>query len=360
MLMRPLEWEGKALKLLDQTALPSSLRYIKCTTYREVADAIRQMKVRGAPAIGVAAAFGVVLAALEAEEKAAQLSAEGMEGRTEAAKVKEFVEKAMKELAATRPTAVNLFWALDKMRRCMDAGNSGAALSAVLEKKALELYEADLAANQRMGEAGNILIPPEARILTHCNTGALATVGYGTALGVIRAAHAAGKKIQVWVDETRPLLQGARLTAWELLQEKIPAVLIADSMAGYLMQQGMVDLVMVGADRIAANGDVANKIGTYSLAVLAQFHGVPFYVVAPTSTVDLSVGSGKNIPIEIRNPDELRQWQGIPTAPAEMPVYNPAFDITPHHLINAIVTEAGIIYPPFEINIRALLKEKAD
>lgn len=360
--MRPLRWEGGVLKLLDQTALPVAVKYIECTNYKEVADAIRQMRVRGAPAIGVAAAFGVVLAAMEAREKEVQLAKAGAGSRKKF--VKEFIEKAMTELAATRPTAVNLFWALEKMRQCVrkvDVANCQEdshidILCAALEKEALELYAADLATNQRMAEAGNKLIPPEARILTHCNTGALATTGYGTALGIIRAAHAAGKKIHVWVDETRPLLQGSRLTAWELLQEKIPATLIADNMAGYLMQQGMVDLVLVGADRIAANGDVVNKIGTYSLAVLAQFHGIPFYVVAPTSTIDLSVNSGKDIPIEVRNADELRQWQGVPTAPAEMPVYNPAFDVTPHYLISAIVTDVGVIYPPYAEGIVEALK----
>ncbi|MDX9873148.1 MAG: S-methyl-5-thioribose-1-phosphate isomerase [Clostridia bacterium] len=339
--MKTLEYKDGCLYLLDQTALPSETRIIPCRTYQETARAIRKMIVRGAPAIGVAAAYGLALAARSAGNDGCRLIA--------------LLCQAKEELARTRPTAVNLFWALERMSRLWAAHPLPACeLAALLEEEAHRIAAEDLACNKELGSLGCELIPDGANILTHCNAGALATSGYGTALGVIRAAHEGGKSIQVFADETRPLLQGARLTAWELLQDNIPVTLITDSMAGYLMQQGRIDLVIVGADRIAANGDTANKIGTYSLAVLAQYHHIPFYVAAPSSTVDLTVPSGGGIPIEERDPDEIRRLGGVQLAPETVRVYNPAFDITPHELITAIITERAIVYPSYQDNLPAL------
>jgi methylthioribose-1-phosphate isomerase len=271
----------------------------------------------------------------------------------------DFIESlylAAKELKATRPTAVNLFWAVERMLQTLagQLDKKPGEITLELLKEAEAIYAEDILMNQRIGQLGSTLIPEGARILTHCNAGALATAGYGTALGIIRAAHDLGRNISVWVDETRPLLQGARLTAWELMEDQIAITLITDSMAGYLMQQGKVDLVLIGADRITANGDVANKIGSYSLAVLAQVHGLPFYVAAPWSTIDLSLSSGKEIEIEERNPQEVREIYGRLVAPSQVPVYNPAFDVTPGHLITAIVTDRGIARPTYCQSLRAL------
>src|SRR5919198_1378179 len=308
--VQPIRWLGDRLELLDQRLLPDKTSYITCRTAGEVADAIRNMVVRGAPAIGCTAAFGVVLG----------------KGSKEAFEV----------LARSRPTAVNLFWALERMRKAKD-----------LEAEARAIFEEDLAANRAIGRNGAELIPARARILTCCNTGALATAGYGTALGVVRAAHAQGKLALLWVDETRPVMQGSRLTAWECVREGIPHRLVADVVAASLMARGEVDLVVTGADRIAANGDTANKIGTYALAVLARHHHVPFYVAAPFSTIDPSIASGEHIPIEERDASEVRRIGGQATAPEASPVYNPAFDVTPASLIAAIITERGIFRPPF-------------
>jgi methylthioribose-1-phosphate isomerase len=316
MKVEPIRWKGDRLELLDQRLLPEKTEYVTCRTAAEVAQAIRDMVVRGAPAIGCAAAFGVVLG----------------KGKKEAFEL----------LAQSRPTAVNLFWALERMRKAKD-----------LNAEAEAIFEEDLAANQAMGKLGAVLIPERARVMTHCNTGALATAGYGTALGVIRAAK--DKNISVIANETRPYLQGARLTAWELVQEGIPCTLITDSMAGHLMSKGEVDVIVVGADRIAANGDVANKIGTYPLAVLAKRHGIPFYVAAPLSTFDPSIPDGSKIPIEERPAAEVTGYGSTRWAPQGVSVRNPAFDVTPAELITGIICEKGVAKPPYAESIAALL-----
>jgi len=299
------------------------------------------MKVRGAPAIGVAAAYGLVLAALEYQHLNKNDFLRKM-------------EEAIMVLKQTRPTAVNLFWALDRLAKVLQKDLPVENLVDQMEKEAISIQEEDLAMNIKMGEYGKELIPYGATVLTHCNAGALATAGYGTALGVIRAAFKDGRIKMVFVDETRPLLQGARLTAFELMEEKVPVTLITDNMAAFFMQQGKIHCVLVGADRIAANGDVANKIGTYGLAVLARFHKIPFYVAAPQSTFDLSLNTGKDIPIEQRNPDEVRKIGQIWTAPKEVNVVNPVFDVTPHELVTAIITDKGIIKPDYSQNIKRL------
>ena len=332
----PVRWETDRLILLDQTVLPEREIERDYRSWQEVGAAIRTLVVRGAPAIGVAAAFGVVLAARASHAA----SFDGLLAD---------LETAIKGLAATRPTAVNLFWALDRMRQAAIA-SLGLALDAVqarLLTEAQAIRDEDIAANRTMGIHGAALVPPNARILTHCNAGALATAGYGTALGVVRAAHEQGKVALVWVDETRPVMQGSRLTAWECVREGIPHRLIADVAAASVMSRGEVDLVVTGADRIAANGDTANKIGTYSLAVLAAHHNVPFYVAAPFSTIDPSIASGVQIPIEERDASEVRRVGGQQTAPSASPVFNPAFDVTPAELIAAIVTERGVVRPPY-------------
>jgi methylthioribose-1-phosphate isomerase len=318
--VQPLRWQGDRLELLDQRLLPERAEYLTCRTAADVAQAIRDMVVRGAPAIGCAAAFGVVLA---------------FKQRTDP-------EEAYRVLAGSRPTAVNLFWALERMRKARD-----------LEAEALAIYNEDLAANRAMGRLGAELVPQGARIMTHCNAGALATAGYGTALGVIRAAK--DKKVSVIANETRPYLQGARLTAWEMVQEGIPCALITDSMAGYMMARGEVDLVVVGADRIAANGDTANKIGTYAIAVLAKRHGIPFYVAAPLSTFDRSIPDGAHIPIEERPADEVTGYRGTRWAPEGVTVRNPAFDVTPAELITGIICEKGVVLAPSRERLAALL-----
>lgn len=333
---RSIEWKGDRLVLLDQRRIPEAKVFLELASPEEVAAAIREMAVRGAPAIGAAAAFGVVLAARRGEALA----------------------EADALLRASRPTAVNLFWALDRMKRVWE-GFSGAAeaLAAALEAEALKIAEEDVAANKAIGRHALELIPDEARILHHCNTGSLATVDYGTALGIVRIAHEAGKKVHAFLDETRPRLQGARLSAWELRELGIPHTVIADGASGHVMQKFGIDLVVVGADRIAANGDTANKIGTYNLAIAARHHGVPFYVAAPTSTIDLGTPTGEAIPIEERAPEEVAFCGPVRVVPEGSPVYNPAFDVTPAELIAAIVTEAGIAYPPFEESLPALVQK---
>ena len=335
-MIAPIRWERHRLLLLDQRLLPVEERMREYTRWRDVADAIRTLVVRGAPAIGCAAAFGVVLAA----RQSAAPDGYGLVAD---------LEEAIKGLAAPRPTAVNLFWALDRMRGVAEAHRAlpVPALRERLLGEAQAILDEDLAGNKALGAHGAALVPAGARILTHCNAGALATAGYGTALGVIRTAHEHGRVALVWVDETRPVMQGSRLTAWEMVKEGIPHRLIADVAAGFVMKQGEVDLVIVGADRIAANGDTANKIGTYSVAVLAQHHGIPFYVAAPLSTIDPSIPSGAAIPIEERGGDEVRRIGDRQTAPAETPVYNPAFDVTPAELIAGIITERGVFRFPY-------------
>ena len=329
------EWKDGAVRLLDQSQLPEHVEFLDCRDYLTVADAIRSLKVRGAPAIGVTAAMGVALGA-----------------QTVTASDYDTFAKAMlvicDHLAATRPTAVNLFWAIERMKRLVVSIRTQplAFIKAALLKESQVILDEDVALCKAMGRHGAELIASGQTILTHCNAGALATAGYGTALGVIRAAWEQGKQIHVIADETRPVLQGARLTAWELMQDKIPVTLITDNMAGTLMRQGKIHLCIVGADRIAANGDVANKIGTYSVAVLAKAHGIPFYVAAPYSTIDLKTETGADIPIEQRNPLEVTTIHGShPVAPSGVAVYNPAFDVTPAELITGIVTERGVFKP---------------
>ena len=343
--MRTLEFDAQrgTLRLVDQTRLPAALEYVECRTWQEVAGAIREMRVRGAPAIGVSAAYGLALAALAYQgEDRRELEAE--------------LARAAEGLGATRPTAVNLFWALEQGRTvAREAATSGvAAARRALLDLADRLAEEDVAACRRIGLYGAELVPPEASILTHCNAGALCAVEYGTALGVVRAAVEAGKRPHVFVDETRPFLQGARLTAWELQQDGIPLTLITDNMAGHFIARGAVDLVVVGADRIAANGDVANKIGTYTLAVLCRENGIPFYVAAPLSTLDLSLPSGAAIPIEERPATEVVQVGGRQIAPAGVAAAHPAFDVTPARYVTAIITDRGVARPPYEQSLARL------
>ncbi len=342
--MKTIEWLGRSLRVLDQTKLPLEETYRDAKSYLEVAEIIESMVVRGAPAIGAAAAYGYALGALEFQGSREDFFP--------------YIESVQTRLEATRPTAVNLFWALRRMEdrlREMREVEDLTLICAALVDEANAIADDDRRMNRLIGEYGNTIVPEKARILTHCNAGALATVEYGTALGVVRTAHAAGKTIHVYADETRPFLQGARLTAWELLQDGIPVTLIADNMAGCLMQQDKIDLVIVGADRVAANGDTANKIGTYSLGVLAHAHGIPFYVAAPTSTIDLKVRSGMEIPIEKRPAKEMRELFGVQTAPSEVDVYNPAFDVTPAKYITGIITEKGIVSPSYAVNLLKLM-----
>ncbi len=339
MAVKTIEWKNDRVIMLDQRLLPHKEVYRVCRDYNQVAEAIRAMVIRGAPAIGVAAAMGVALGALKAPEKTFD---------------REF-ERIVLTLEKTRPTAVNLFWALRRMRDVYAAQRSRgvAAVQRALKDEAQKIYSDDIAANRQIGKFGAALMRNAKRIMTHCNAGALATAGYGTALGVLRSLKESGCKFEVIVNETRPFLQGARLTAWELKKEKIPATLIADNMAGYMMFKGKVDAVVVGCDRVAANGDVANKIGTYTIAVLAQRHNIPFYVAGPTSSIDINCPSGNDIPIEQRDPTEVSHIFGKPLAPKGMKVFNPAFDVTAHELISAIITEKGVINPPYQRNIRA-------
>ena len=351
--VRTVWWEEDqkaAVCMLDQSLLPRQVVFLRLTHEQQVADAIVTLKVRGAPAIGVTAALGMLLAAQRflREEGA---DAEGMQL---SAALQSHLVSVGQLLARTRPTAVNLFWAIERMQRCIDQVTSPQNMLARLRDEALAIAEEDVAACRQMGAYGAELIADGDTLLTHCNAGALATSGMGTALAPIYTAQQAGKHIHVFVDETRPVLQGARLTAWELQQQGVPLTLITDNMAGHFMQQGAIKAVFVGADRIAANGDVANKIGTYSVAVLAQAHSIPFYVVAPCSTIDLALSSGKLIPIEQRNPDEVTTVGGVALAPAGVQVANPAFDVTPHALVSAIITEKGILRAPYTSALRRL------
>ncbi|MEK7248023.1 MAG: S-methyl-5-thioribose-1-phosphate isomerase [Chloroflexota bacterium] len=338
----PIEWQtGGKVRFLDQTRLPQEEVWVETSDYRRLAEAIRRLEVRGAPLIGISAAYALALASLEskADDNVGLLA-----DMREAADV----------LRATRPTAVNLAWALDRVMKAV----AGAGCIDDIRKKAIDtaraIHEEDIAGNQRMGEYGAQLIPAGGRVMTHCNAGSLATGGYGTALGVLRTAWTDGRLAHVIATETRPPLQGARLTAWELLLEGIPFTLIPDSAAGLIMRRGQLNAVVVGADRIAANGDVANKIGTYQLAVLAHENGIPFYVAAPTSTIDLSVPDGDHIPIEERSPDEVRSVRGTPIAPEGIDAGNPAFDVTPSTYVSAIITENGIAHAPYEVSLRAV------
>jgi len=346
--IRPLKWTGESLLLLDQRKLPLKEEWIECRDYECVARAIEEMVVRGAPAIGVVAAYGVVLGAKELAREAKSYI-----------DFKAKVELIINRLAATRPTAVNLFWALKRMKKIVEAGQKVEDIVAALETEAVNIERQDVETNKKIGFFGAELLSSREVILTHCNTGALATAGYGTALGVIRAAVEMGKEITVFVDETRPYLQGARLTAWELQQEGIPYYLITDNMAGYFMALGEITCIIVGADRIARNGDTANKIGTYSLSVLAKEHGIPFYIAAPTSTFDLSIRSGAEIPIEERSEEEVLycHCKDCRIAPYGAKVKNPAFDVTPHENITGIITEKGVINAPNEEKVVEFFKE---
>ncbi len=334
------------VRLIDQTRLPTEEVYVECRTIEEVAEAIRTMRVRGAPAIGVTAAMGLALGAQTIRAESFKEFFEALEGMASL-------------LTRTRPTAVNLAWGV---RRLLNLARKSRDLSlqetqAALVAEARAMREEDIRINRTMGQHGQALISNPARVLTHCNAGGLATAGYGTAVGVIRAAAEAGKRIMVWVDETRPLLQGARLTAWELQRAGIPVTLITDNMAGYFMGRGQVDVVVVGADRIARNGDVANKIGTYGVALLARAHGIPFYVAAPISTLDLSLTDGSRIPIEERAPEEVTHVGGRQLAPAGIRVANPAFDVTPASFVDAIITERGVARAPYEVSLPELAGE---
>ncbi len=344
-MIKTLEWTDAGVRFIDQTKLPTEEVYVTCKNYEEVADAIRTMIVRGAPAIGVAAAMGVALGALQSQATALP----EFEG--------EF-DVVCNVLAGTRPTAVNLFWAIRRMREKFEQVRElpVSEIQRELVAEAQRVLVQDIAANEAMGQHGAVLLPSSGGILTHCNAGALATAGYGTALGVIRAAVASGKQISVFADETRPFLQGSRLTAWELMKDGIPTTLIADNMAGAMMRLGKIDAVIVGADRIAANGDVANKIGTYTVAVLAKEHGIPFYVAAPISTVDLSTPDGSKIPIEQRASSEVTHLAGKQIAPDDVRVENPAFDVTPNKYVAAIITERGVARAPYERSLAELVK----
>jgi len=337
-MVETIQWTDGGVVMIDQTKLPRQEDYVICTDYRQIAEAIRAMVIRGAPAIGFAAAMGIAL---------------GMQSASSAAEFDEICAT----LAATRPTAVNLFWAIRRMRALYES-LGGVPIEQVRERLITEARQVrldDIAINQAIGRHGANLIPDGKVVLTHCNAGALATAGYGTALGVIRAAVANGKDVHVFADETRPYLQGSRLTIWELQQDGIPATLITDNMAGHFLHSGRIGCVVVGADRIAANGDVANKIGTYSLAVLAKENHVPFYVAAPVSTLDLSLESGDQIPIEQRNPSEVTHVFGVPIAPEGIAVENPAFDVTPNRYVTAIITEKGIAMEPYTHSLRELI-----
>lgn len=340
-MIRTIEWTDEGVVMIDQRLLPTEEVYNTYKSAEEVAEAIKTMVIRGAPAIGVAAAMGIAL---------------GVKNLSSKDRLEAVFESIYQLIHDTRPTARNLFWALERMREVFEKHKGGPLreLQSALKNEAVRMHQEDIEINRRMGQHGQQLLGENMSVLTHCNAGALATAGYGTALGVIRAAVEKGKKIQVFADETRPFLQGSRLTAWEMMKEKIPCTLITDNMAGYFMKAGQVQAVIVGADRIARNGDVANKIGTYSVAVLAKEHGVPFYVAAPLSTIDLNTPNGDQIPIEQRNTKEVTEINGRSLAPSEITVANPAFDVTPNHLVSAIITEAGIARSPYQDSIAAL------
>jgi methylthioribose-1-phosphate isomerase len=340
-MVETIQWTDAGVVMIDQTRLPRQEVYVTCRDYREVAEAIRSMVIRGAPAIGVAAAMGIALGMLHADP----------------ARLDEEFETVSAALAATRPTAVNLFWAIERMRK-LYGGIRACPVGEIrrrLVEEACRIRLEDIAINEAIGRHGAPLVPDGKTVLTHCNAGALATAGYGTALGVVRAAVASGKRIDVFADETRPFLQGARLTVWELEQDSIPATLITDNMAGHFLKSGRIGCVVVGADRIAANGDVANKIGTYGVAVLAHENGVPFYVAAPVSTLDLRLLSGDEIPIEQRAADEVTHVFGVPIAPEGARVENPAFDVTPSRYVTAIITERGVARPPYGESLRSIV-----
>jgi methylthioribose-1-phosphate isomerase len=343
-MIKTIEWTDSGVVMLDQRLLPRREVYHTYTDYQGVASAIREMVIRGAPAIGIAAAMGIALGIKNA-------SAESIEALDAA------FYSICESISKTRPTAVNLFWAVERMKaiygQARDQGPD--AIRRALIEESLCMHREDIESNRQMGKNGQELLPDNARILTHCNAGALATAGYGTALGVIRAAVEAGKRVHVFADETRPFLQGARLTAWELQKDKIPVTVITDNMAGHFIGKGDVDCVIVGADRIVANGDVANKIGTYSVAVLARENCIPFWVAAPISTIDLTIPDGSYIPIEERDPEEVRSVQGFPITPADVAVANPAFDVTPNRYIDAIITDRGVARAPYTESLQALV-----
>ena len=347
LMIQTLEWTDSGVRFIDQRKLPGEEVYVICNTPEEVADVIRNMVVRGAPAIGVTAAMGIALGVRNSQASRAQ----ELEG--------EF-ERICDVIAKTRPTAVNLFWAIQRMKRKFESlrGSTIPHTKQALIEEAQRMHAEDIAGNRAMGRHGATLMPASGGVLTHCNAGALATCGYGTALAVIRAAVEQGKKIHVYADETRPFLQGSRLTAWELMKDGIPTTVISDNMAGAMMRQGKIGAIVVGADRIAANGDVANKIGTYTVAVLAREHSIPFYVAAPFSTVDLATPDGSKIPIEQRNIREITHIGGQRVVPEGVQVENPAFDVTPAKYVSAIVTERGVVRPPYEESLRQLAGEK--
>jgi len=344
-MVKTIEWTDEGVKMIDQRKLPTVEEYPVFKTYQEVADAIRSMVIRGAPAIGVAAAMGVALGVRDSKAR-------------NIAELREDFNEIADTLASTRPTAVNLFWAIERMKRLFkEIATNGAEKRAIADRliqEALTIQAEDIEGNKRMGRFGQELLPNSGTILTHCNAGALATAGYGTALGVIRAAVENGKRLRVLADETRPFLQGARLTAWELWKDDIDVRVISDNMAGTFMRQGLIDAVIVGADRIAANGDVANKIGTYPVAVLAKQHEIPFYVAAPWSTLDLKIPDGSHIPIEQRDPAEVTHIGGMRMVPEGVSVFNPAFDVTPNSFVTAIITDRGVAMPPYTESLRKL------
>ncbi len=345
-MFKTVEWTDNGVVMIDQRVLPEKEVYRTYRDYKGVAGAIKDMVVRGAPAIGVAAAMGVALGASKIRTK-------------DVAKFKKELDAICRLLASTRPTAVNLFWAIERMKG-VAAANAGAGVDGLkkrLTEEAVKVYREDIEINKSIGRHGGRLLKKGSCVLTHCNAGALATAGYGTALGVIRGAQEAGKKVTVFADETRPFLQGARLTAWELKKDNIDVTLITDNMAGYMMKKGLIDAVVVGADRIAANGDVANKIGTYSVALLAREHRIPFYVAAPLSTIDMSLRHGDEIPIEERDEKEVTHHAGRRVAPKGIKVRNPAFDVTPNRLVTAIITEKGAVRKPFKSGLKALFKK---
>ena len=371
MKVETLRWFNNRLEMVDQRILPAAFEYLSYYTAASVAEGIRSMVVRGAPAIGVAAAYGVALEALklsnalecrhsglDPESSAFNKLDSRFRGNDDAVVFNAGMEEGFKVLVASRPTAVNLFWALQRMRKVWEgvATQSPQEIAQRLLAEAHEILAEDIRINKAMGKHGAALLKDGARVLTHCNAGALATAGWGTALGVFRSAVEAGKKISVIADETRPFLQGARLTAWEMVQESIPVTLITDNMAGYMMAQGEVDAVVVGTDRVAANGDVANKIGTYMVAVLAKRHNIPFYVACPLSTIDLNIASGKDIPIEERSVEEVKGFRDYHWAAEGVKIRNPAFDVTPAELVTGLITEQGVVLQPDAQNIRMLMR----
>ncbi len=352
-MFKTIEWTEDGVRMIDQTRLPTEEVYRTCHDYREVAEAIRSMVIRGAPAIGVAAAMGIALGIKQSRANSV-------------AELRQELDRIAETISRTRPTAVNLFWAVERMRKVFESALAREdskderirAAKTQLVREARRILAEDIAANEAMGRHGMQLLANSVTVLTHCNAGALATGGYGTALGVIRSAVSAGKNIRVFANETRPFLQGARLTAWELAKDGIPVTLITDSMAGHFMKQKEIQAVIVGADRIAANGDVANKIGTYTLAVLARENKIPFYVAAPLSTIDLSIASGDEIPIEERSTSEVTHLAGVPIAPEDVEARHPAFDVTPHRYVTTIVTERGVVREPYTNSLKALFSQK--